>query len=695
MGENSVAFQRRSTKLLILFGFILLLVGIFLSSVLRTIDSSRHLPKLTATVHDRSMRGKIISKDPYTLALPHKIYKAVVFAPGIDPDKRDMFIRLFGIYSGMSEEDIKQSFLDRHGRSRHGYVTISKTIDAATAISLKSLSYKLRRLRVFRPIKNSRGINIVHGLDIVESGEEREFPFGDVLEPVLGYIKKTDNGKYAGVKGVKGLERHYQEHLSSGQDGFVTGKRDVAGIIIRNAASMEHKRIDGMDLHLNIPLSLQRRVELALDKMKQETGAQEIIAGVMESRTGRVVSLASTERYDPAHITQKDVSRLNPKFGEYTYEAGSVIKPITLSVAIEHHKVTPDTWFDVHGGKLKISQRYTISDDEVFDSLTATDIIVHSSNVGISQIAWRLTGKQMHDGFTAFGLGQPSGIDLSRELHGKIKSAKLLSIKVHRANQAYGYGMTVTFAQLFKAYSTFNNDGVAVTPRIIDYFSDNNGSRYHVKPKYGNRRVISKHTARQIKTILKEVVKRGTGVAAQYPGLEIGGKTGTAHIAVGGHYRKIYNSSFYGFANDDKGDKYTIGVLVIKASKPKMYFASKSAVPTFRAIVDILVDQGFLKPNLTAIQQKQREELARKERELAKKKQQERTRRVKAKLKAQREEMLRKQSTKRKQRKREPRTSSRPAAHTMHPTAQATPPVTTGTKPQKHRTPHDEFPDMF
>ncbi len=687
MGETSAAFRNRSIKLLILFIVLIFLVSAFLYSAYRTIRSDRHLPAATATIHDRALRGRIISRDGYTLSLPHKTYKAVVYAPSIDPGKRELFVRLFSIYSGLTQEEIEQNFLDKKGRPRHGYITLANGIDAGTAIHLKSLAYKLRRLRVFRPVKNRRGVDIVYGLDIIESGEQREFPLHDVLEPVLGYIRNHDDGKYVEVKGVKGLERHYDKYLSSRQDGWIRGMRDVAGNIIRNGRSEQVRRIDGMDLHLNVPLSLQRRIEFAIDAMKEETGAQEILAAVMESRTGRILSLVSSERYDPAHIRQRDVEALNPKFGEYPYEAGSVIKPLTLAIALDHHKVTPQSWFDVHGGKLKISEKFTISDDEVFDSLTATDIIVHSSNVGISQIAWRLSGAQMHNGLKAFGLGEPTGIDLSRELHGKIKSSKLLSVKIHRANQAYGYGMTVTFAQLLKAYSAFNNDGIAVTPRIINFFEDTNGTRYRFKPKYGDRRAVSARTSRQIHTILKEVVTRGTGVKAQYPGLEIGGKTGTAHIAIRGRYRKIYNSSFYGFANDDKGHKYTIGVLVIRASKYHKYFASQSAVPTFKAIVDVLVDQEFLQPNLTEIQKQALVEKERKRRELAAKKQKERTRQIKARLKAQREAMLRKQrQTARKRKRTTPRPSHRPSP--------ASRPSAAPVK-KKRPTPHDLFPDMF
>ena len=68
-------------------------------------------------------------------------------------------------------------------------------------------------------------------------------------------------------------------------------------------------------------------------------------------------------------------------------------------------------------------------------------------------------------------------------------------------------------------------------------------------------------------------------------------------MAKHGHYVREYHSSFYGFANDKFGHKYTIGVLVIRAKKRYKYFASQSAVPTFKNIVKILVEQGKLIPD--------------------------------------------------------------------------------------------------
>ncbi len=590
------AIHQRKYKISGLFLILTLAMSIFLFSVLKTITSKRDIPSHNTTIYDRSFRGSIISADNYTLSNSQKTYQAVIRGASINPNKKEVFIKLFSIYSGIPEKDLRKKFKNRKGQEIKGNIILSKTINSRHAMQLKSLAYKLRKLGVFQSIKNRNGIEVLYGLDIIENGEQRRFPLKDVMSPILGYVGKKSDGRYTRPEGKKGLERKYEKHITSKKNGYFKGKRDVIGTVIHDKNSMKIQRVDGLDLHLNIPLALQRRVELMLDSMKKSIDADEILVGVMESNTGKVLCLATSERYDPSHIMQKDIPALNPKFSEYPYEAGSVIKPITLAIALDHKVVTPHSWFKTYDGRFQIGKKRWITDDEKFESLDATDIIVHSSNIGISQISWRLTGKEFREGLLKFGIAKPSGIDLSRDLPGKLKSLHLLDHKMHRANSSYGYGMMVTFAQLFKAYSAFNNDGVAVTPRIVDYLQDAKGRHYTLEPKVGDLKAVGKKAADQIHNILLEVVKRGTGVKAQYPGLEVGGKTGTAHIAKHGHYVREYHSSFYGFVNDKKGHKYTIGVLVIRAKKYQKYFASQSAVPTFRRIIDTLVELDYLEP---------------------------------------------------------------------------------------------------
>ncbi|SFV53177.1 Cell division protein FtsI [Peptidoglycan synthetase] [hydrothermal vent metagenome] len=589
----------RGTKLLVLYLMLIILVIIFLSSVYRTMNSQRQIPSKMSTIQNRSLRGDILSKDGYLIASSYKFYQAVVHSKSIRPEKKELFVKLFSIYSGIDEEKIYSTFYTKRGILKKGYVTLAKDINARQSMQLKSLSSKLYRLGVFQSIKNSKNIDVVHGLDIVESGEARRYPLLKSMTPIIGYVKNKLENRYSLSKGQKGIEKYAQKYLTISKNGMFKGPRDVIGYAIHNGESSKINRVNGLDVHLNISLPLQQSIEAVLDDMKIETGASEILGAVMESKTGKVLAMASSNRYNPSHITQKDVYSLNPKFSEYPYEAGSVIKPLTLSIALDYKRVTPTTWFETFDGKMKISARKTITDDEKFKALTATDIIVHSSNVGISQIAWKLTGSEFRDGLLKFGLSQPSGIDLSRDLAGKIKSVRLLNNKLHRANQSYGYGMHITFTQLMRAYSAFNNGGMAMSPRIIDYFTDSKDKKYRLAPPKPDKRAISSKTSEEIHTILQEVVKRGTGVAGQYKGLDIGGKTGTAHIATSAGYTKSYHSSFFGFANDKFGKKYTIGVLVIKATKPFKYFASMSAVPTFKQITQALVEYEFLVPKLS------------------------------------------------------------------------------------------------
>jgi cell division protein FtsI (penicillin-binding protein 3) len=382
--------------------------------------------------------------------------------------------------------------------------------------------------------------------------DARVYPYQTTLEPLLGYVNSKMNARM-------GLEKYAELALSS-----------------------------GTDVKLTVDLELQQQIELILDSGQVLYEADEIIAAVMESGTGKILVIASSNRYDPSHITQNDIPSLIPKFASYPYEPGSVIKPLTLAIALDHEVVEPTTVFNTYEGRMELGNDRFITDDEKFDTLNATDIIVHSSNIGISQIAWRLTGKEFKEGLKKFGLGTYSGIELPSDKPGKIKSVALLDHKLHRANTSYGYGMLVTFTQLLKAYSSFNNDGIVVTPQLMEFSQD--------KKEFEDI-TISKKAASQIYEILIDDVQRGIAKNAQYDGLEVGGKTGTAHIAKYGYYVREYHSSFYGFANDNEGHKYTIGVVVIRAKAKYAYFASQSAVPVFGKIVDAMVKNEYLKPS--------------------------------------------------------------------------------------------------
>jgi cell division protein FtsI (penicillin-binding protein 3) len=581
--------RNKSQKIIFLYLLLALAFLVFLSVMLITVIKPRHMPSLYAKESSRAQRGHIISADGFHIASTKKLYKAVVNTRYIDPNKKDLFIELFSIYSGMSKKEIKKRL-----KKRKGVVVLSYNLSQIQAQYLKKLSYELRRFKVFMALKNPKtGLRSVHGLSILESGESREYPYGKLLTPLIGYPHKLEDDGYTFVKGVKGLEKRFDEELSPRQNGLLRGKRDVNSYIILNKESFYKAKIDGLDIKLTIPIALQIRIEKMLDKHKTELDAKEIMIAIMESKSGKVLTMASSNRFFPKKIRRSDYPSLNVGMIEYSFEPGSVLKPITFSLLLEHHLVNPYDLVNGHHGRFKMGKK-VITDEHRFDWLSAEDVIVHSSNIGIAQLAQKLSGYEFYEGLLNFGFSQKSTPDLIYEKRGSIPSAKRLENEIYKATAAYGYGLRANLMQLMRAYSVFNNNGVMVKPKLIHSLIDEYNQE-KLTEEFETVNVISSTTAERMKKILIKTVNKGTGKKAITPGVEIGGKTGTAHIVEKGKYIHKYNTAFMGFANDAL-HKYTIGVIVVK---PKTsHFASQTAVPVFKNAVDIMIEEGYLEPDV-------------------------------------------------------------------------------------------------
>lgn len=591
------------TIILILLGFI----GVFFA-IKNTINDDRNLPRLISSKEDLALRGDIVSRDNFKIASSKKIFTASIDTRSLDLDKKNLFIKLFSLYSNMDSMTVR----DKINRSltKPGYLILSRKISSRDAKNLKLLAYKLRRLGVFKTIKIN-GSKVLYGLSIYETGETRLYPYKDTLTPVVGYVRKKNNEEgNLRVNGIKGIEKSYNGALNNLQNGKLKGERDISSYIIFNSDSTIQTRRDGDMVELNIPLRLQKNVELILDIYNKKLGSQEIIASILDSKTGDVLALASSNRFNPGNIKQHEIPYLNVNAIEYQYEPGSVMKPISISLGLEHNKVKRSDIFFAHNkgkknskgvfpkGKIKVG-RWWIRDDHEFDKhwLGLDDVVIYSSNIGTLKIANELSGRELLDGYHKFGFGKKTGIDLPYEKVGALPSIYQLSageskgeLNVFKSTISYGQGMTSTFMQILRAYSVFNNEGNIITPKIVKNILANPAEQ-----------IISQKSANLMKKLLIKTVEEGTGKKAIYPGLEIGGKTGTANIAENGKYKRKYMSSFFGFVND-KNSRYTIGVTVndpISTGKYwYYYYASNSAVPVFKEIVDILVKLDYLEPEI-------------------------------------------------------------------------------------------------
>ncbi len=580
--------RSKSKKILVLFLFLITGFLLFLFSQLYTVLHKRHSPSLFTSNNSKAERGEIISADGFHIATTQQLYKAVVNTRNIDPDKKDLFVKLFSIYSGISEKTINKRL-----KKRKGSVVLSYHINPQDAQYLKTLAYKLRRMKVFVEYVRPNGRTILHGLNILPSGEKRLYPYGDLLTPIIGYIHKVEEDSYTRVHGVKGVEKSFEDELNAQQNGKQFGPRDVNNYMILNKRSFTKPDINGLNVHLSIPVTLQKRVEKTLEEMKTKLDADEIMAVVMESDTGKIISMASSNRYLPTKIKKSDYPSLNANIIEYSFEPGSVLKPIIFSLLLELKLINPYDLVNGHNGRFKIGRK-TITDEHKFQWLSAENVIVHSSNIGIAQMAQKLPALEYYQGLIDFGFSQKSRLELPYEKAGSIPAINQLKNEIYKATTSYGYGLNVNVMQLLKAYNAFNNRGRILQPYFVDKLIDMHGNVESITPA-GSVQVISTATAERMKKILIKTVKEGTGTGTITKGLEIGGKTGTAHIAERGHYVRKYNTSFFGFANDKK-HKYTIGVTVVQPRKN--HFASLTAVPTYKSIVDLLVEFDYLKPKI-------------------------------------------------------------------------------------------------
>lgn len=558
----------------------------FLLLMLSRINPDKRPINLKTIKTDYSVRGSIYSSDGFSMATSERLYKVSFNPKNISPDKQELFVNLFSIYSDIP----KNIILDKLKNSK-GYTTISYNIPTLKATSLKLLNSKLSKYNVFQEYEENGRVYQKMGLSVEMSGYSRKYPYADMMEPLLGYTQKLENQKITKVIGVKGSERGADDYLKPKKDGYSSGYRDIGFNIIANNYSTQEDKVDGLDITLTIPLRLQKKLEELVDIQNQRLQAKEVLVGIMDSQSGKILSLASSQRFDPKNIKKSDYPSLNLSATETSFEPGSIIKPIIYAILLQKRLIDPTQVIDLDNGVYKIG-RHTIRDDHPLKSATPPQILIKSSNIGMIKLTQELHSQDFLNSLQAYGFGSPSGIDLPQEASGVLPDVAKLKGS-YKASASYGYGFRATFMQILRAYASFSNGGLLITPKTIDYLSNQKGERYKIKSP-PPQRVISESTAFEVQNILQDITTQGTGKRAYVAEVKMGGKTGTARIFIDGKYTKRYNSSFFGFASDEKRS-YTIGIVVFDPNVQEGYYGSQTAAPIFKEVVELLIKEKYLK----------------------------------------------------------------------------------------------------
>jgi cell division protein FtsI (penicillin-binding protein 3) len=356
--------------------------------------------------------------------------------------------------------------------------------------------------------------------------EMRLYPNGPIAAHILGGASYGREGvASAEVIGVAGVERQFDNFL-----------RDPAS--------------EGTPLVLSLDLTIQAATEEVLAGGINLMNAKGASSVLMDLHTGEIIAMASLPDFDPNNRPQvlltgdQSDSPLFNRAVQGVYELGSTFKIFAVAQAIEIGLINADTMIDTQGplrwGRFRIRDFHDHG-----PQLSATDVIVKSSNIGTARIAMQIGGTRQREFLGQLGFLKATPVEMIEAP----SSAPLLPrqwSELSTMTISYGHGISTSPLHLATGYATLLNGGTTVEPTLLRQHNRQSGAR-----------VISEETSRISREMLRDVVVRGTASFGEVAGYDVGGKTGTADKPRengGGYYDDKVISTFASVfpANDPK-----------------------------------------------------------------------------------------------------------------------------------------------
>ncbi len=432
--------------------------------------------------------------------------------------------------------------------------------------------------------KNSLEAKKLAGLTFVRE-PKRVYPEKNLAAQVIGFLNSERRGY--------GIEATYDNELT-GQAGKQVGLVAKGGgfVSIAHAEPPQDGRSYELTIDRNIEFVVEDKLRQAIDKFQAVAGE----AVVVEVKTGAIVAMAQEPSFDLNEFSKVPASQTQAYRNQSVsapWEPGSIMKPLVIAGALDTGAV-PKDFTGVYGSSVTIQSREIHTATNIaFGKETLSQILEHSDNVAMVDIANHLGNDRMRAELDKFGLGQKSGIDVTGEIAGDLPKNPWSDIR--RATVSFGQGITVTPLQIVMAYAAIGNHGKLMKPYLVGATIGADGKRTAAVPQTV-RQVVSDDASATVTQYLENVVLFGHGKKAAVAGYRVGGKTGTAQIpsADGGYDPNDHVGSFAGLV-PISDPQYAI---IVKLDRPKtVEFAESSAAPTFSEIAAFLLSYYRVAPD--------------------------------------------------------------------------------------------------
>jgi cell division protein FtsI (penicillin-binding protein 3) len=246
------------------------------------------------------------------------------------------------------------------------------------------------------------------------------------------------------------------------------------------------------------------------------------------------------------------------------------MKPFTIALALESGLATPSSLIETAPGRLTIGSA-TIHDASRHGTLTVSEVLQKSSNVGTAKLALRMQAQQMWALLTKAGFGQPPNLGFPGSAAGRLRPYGAWK-PIEQATISYGHGVSTSLMQMAQSYLVFARDGDMIPVTLL---------KTNEAPIA--RAVISSQTASAVRSMMERAAgPGGTAPRAQIPGYRVAGKTSTALKPVNGRYTNSYVAGFVGFA-PVSAPRVIVAVMI---DEPTVggHFGGTVAAPVFAAV---------------------------------------------------------------------------------------------------------------
>ena len=467
---------------------------------------------------------------------------------------------------------------------RPGSVTEPERVAEVLSDELGADKAKLEekiRLRAVSEITVRKNVDAVTGEKLINLGLDgvyfsadykRCYAYPEFLAQVVGFTDADNVGQ-------NGLEGYYDKYIK-GIAGSELVQSDNGGKEISTKERFYIPPVKGANVYTSLDINIQAYCEQAVYAATEEWKAKGATVAVMRANDGGIIAMAQSPSYSLDDLPRDDVEKLNAysknKMIVDVYEPGSTFKIFTTAIAIENGVVNDNSRFFCAGHRMVDGQRIRCWRSRGHGSQNLAEGVKNSCNCVFMDLALRLGTDKLYEGLKSFGFGAKTGVDFFGESSGlMMNSTKVKSVDLARIG--FGQAIAVTPVQMLVGVCEAVNGGKKVSPHFVEKIAYDDGETLY-EFSSPDVRIIGERTSAEMRTLLENVVKEGSGKKASVSGYRIGGKTGTAQKYENGHIATgKYVSSFVGFAPAD--DPEYVILMTVDEPSSGAYYGSIVAAP--------------------------------------------------------------------------------------------------------------------